>query len=293
MNDLIELEPSVDVFLEADGAVRVMERVWEMVENFSYDAETTVGRKSARSFSRKIGSLKRRFDEIGKDTVSVIESEAKEILERSKMVKQRRKALFDALEKLQKRVTLAADEFDEREYQRKHALEERIEAIIRIASTAHDLSEEQLQEGAQWLDGLVSAQWDEFDALAEEAISQAMASVRAAKGALENARALKEAEREAEEARLEIAKAERDLERFRADAVAKENERLKTEKEEARLRENARVEAIEEGDLAVAVADDKMDTVMVLSSLAGIDEELAELIVDYIQLGRIPRLRYE
>lgn len=230
MNDLIQLEDiKANILFSSDDEVsNVIKKITESAGSIVVSVDTAKGRKETASLAARVAKSKTYLDGLGKDLVSGIKQQAKEI-------DNRRKTIRDSLDELKEEVRKPLTEFEEKEKARIALHEGNIDRLtgmkneIILAESVDAIEEiEAISELFSSLD------WEEYSESSERLISQLIDLAGERKSAI-----IKQAEQEAELARLK-AEAEARDKKERDERIARESAesaRLEAEQKAAKQRE--------------------------------------------------------
>lgn len=233
MNDLIQLEDiKAPVLFGSDDEVsNVINRIKESAGSIVVSVDTAKGRKETASLSAKVAKSKTYLDGLGKDLVSGIKQQAKEI-------NARRKVIRDTLDDLKEEIRKPLTEFENKEKARIALHEENIDRLTGLKTEI--LSSESIEEIDALMvvsEQLSTIDWEEYSESSERLISQIMDLAGERKAAI-----LKQIEQEAELSMLKAEAAERDR-KEREERIAREAAeaaRLEAERKVVREREAER-----------------------------------------------------
>lgn len=122
---------AIEVFTAEGGIEPLIASATEVVESFEHDMSTGVARKRTASLARKVGTLKRKLDDEGKNLTTNMRAKVK-------LVDGNRKALRDALAELKVEARKPLDEWEAEQAEIK-AEKERI-AILAQIEADHELA---------------------------------------------------------------------------------------------------------------------------------------------------------
>ncbi len=209
-------ETALQVYSAANGLDPFLAKIREEIDGFVPDVTTRKGREAIASIAYKVARSKTALDNVGKELVA-------ELKEVPKKVDAERKRMRDLLDSWQAEVRQPLTEWEQREEMRKAKHQAGIDQI-KMRLECRDLDSTELKANIEWLEGLlIGEDWEEFETEAARTKDKALSALREALVAREKY--------EAEQA---------ELERLRAEAVAREQK----EREERIAREAAEAERL-------------------------------------------------
>lgn len=303
--DDIVVDETKDLFVEGglDSYKDLARQAYEYAVSQDFDMNIEADRKALNSWSRKFGSLVKRFTDLG----VADRKEARRIMEKSKEVENDFTAYVNEL-KTDLRKPL--DEWKEREAERVKQLESRVREIVDLGMTemvpAPKLDSAQLKERLDALGGIeLNETFEEFLPEAEEAYLLAK----------QNLTALYESTVEAEEQQAELEELKRKQREAEHEQKVKEaEERARKEAEErAEKEKNEAIEAVEREVKEKAEAEQRQreaeeaeakrkaenvehrasvnrQTLADLMSATNIDEATAKRVIKAIAKGLVSRV---
>lgn len=154
----IEVKSSVDVeklFVEKDGLKYILDKITTLSKKEPSDVTTEKGKKAIKSTARKVASVKKKLDDVGKQIVADMKA-------KPKAIDANRKAMREYLETLQAEIRKPIDEIEEREA--------RIAKMLLIPLEIVDCTSEEIQEKSTSIlnVAILEEEWKEsFDSAVE------------------------------------------------------------------------------------------------------------------------------
>ena len=244
MKDIITLENvnAVELFNSDKEVTDIIERVQNSARSIVVDISTSKGRKETASIAAKIARSKTYLDGLGKDLVSDIKAQAKQIDVRRKLIR-------DSFDDLKEEVRKPLTEFEEKEKNRVSAHEsaiDRLQTFLSDIPATDDLCD--LNSLISEVDKTLSRPWEEYEDGANRIGEKITAAYETKKAQIEesirlaevNARLKKEAEerdRKEREERIarEAAESARIAEENRINQAREEEQRRLREAEAAKI----------------------------------------------------------
>lgn len=267
----LEIVPTLTVAVFKDDSIPgLIERVRKDSLALVPDASTEKGRKEVKSLAYKIARSKTALDDLGKEYVAGIKTQAKSIDEQ-------RKQWRDAMDELKAEVMKPVTDYEEAEAARVNALKARIAEIEQLGKAYDEngrpLSSEELQAKADTLAELeVDGMFAELETEADAAWAQSFRSLTAnikQRREVEAQQAKEEAERKAAEEKAQqeredkirqeaAEKARREAdEKAKAEAERHEREKRQAEEEARRRQEQHEREKREAEERAARAAEEE------------------------------------